>query len=302
MKRAFVLSLITLITLAPWLVIGVYAANAPDFSLAPNLTAEPGETITVPITVSNNPGFTTVGLVVTYDPAVLQIANVTAPEAAMPLSPQFLLATGQDTQWIRLVNPQTQDWSGDGVVANVTFNVSPTANPSTSNISLTFTSSPDGSPGNAVGAVFQDARVVSGSVIIVDSASGNGDVPTDSANTSTGMGQPIVAGNVNQNVSEPVAPPTVGDAISGALPPPVVIAEAEPPGVGVFIGVPHVRDEVGIPIVGVSVFGPVPQTGVQGLAGYVIAMIACLIGSFMLWAWLIRPMYKDRKNGKQISD
>ena len=106
----------------------VYASDGNlTFTADSNMTATRGETVKIPITVSNNSGFTAVGLIVTYNSNVLEITGVTAPIAAMPLSSQFALTTTPGTQWILLVNTNLVNWSGNGVVANITFNVKSTS-------------------------------------------------------------------------------------------------------------------------------------------------------------------------------
>jgi hypothetical protein len=141
------------------------SANAgPTFTINSNIPAVRGTTVTVPITVSNNPGFTAVGLVVSYNPDVLVIADVTAPVAAMPLNTQFTLTSNPGTQWVHLVNTGLVDWSGNGIVANISFHVIQTARLGTSPITITFTNTPDGTPGNSNSEILSDSTLISGSI------------------------------------------------------------------------------------------------------------------------------------------
>ena len=152
-----------------------------SFSIESIATARRGEAITVPIHVSNNPGFAVVGLVVTYNPNVLQITGVTAPVAAMPLNPHFELTASPGTQWISLMNTNTINWYGTGTVAYVTFNVLQGAGLGASSISLSFIPTPDGTPSNAAGVVLRNANLTSGFVNVVDvNGNGNGSDRNDS--------------------------------------------------------------------------------------------------------------------------
>lgn len=148
----------------------VYAADNLAFTVGSNVNATRGGIVTVPITVSNNPGFAATGLIVTYDPNVLEITGVATPVASMPLNSQFALTSTPGTQWIHLVNTNLVDWKGNGIVVNMTFNVKSTAPVGTSSVTLAFTGSPDGTPANANGDIINTAEIVSGSVNITASA------------------------------------------------------------------------------------------------------------------------------------
>ncbi|MCL1819848.1 MAG: cohesin domain-containing protein [Oscillospiraceae bacterium] len=169
-----------------------YAAPGwPTYTVGADVSAARGETVTVPISVSSNPGFTSVGFVVSYNPNVLEIANVTAEQAAMPLNPQFAYTTVPGTQWIHLINTNLVDWSGNGTVVNITFYVKEDAPDGLSRIFLDFTGTPDGTPANSNGDILSDARVISGSVdvsgdgaagkykVTYDLNGGSGVVPTE---------------------------------------------------------------------------------------------------------------------------
>jgi len=155
------------------------AAEELTFTAGSGIAAEKGGTVTVPITVSNNPGFFAAGLVVTYDPSILEITGVTAPVEAMPLNPHFALTSEPGTQWIHLVNTDITDWNGNGVVANITFNVNPAATGGVSAVTLGFTDAPDGTPGNAAGDLLTGAVLVSGSVNIPGGAIPFADIRED---------------------------------------------------------------------------------------------------------------------------
>jgi len=160
----------------------LYASNNLTFSIGEIGSIAQGETIIVPIIVSNNPGFTSVGLVMTYDPNVLEIIDVIAQSAAMPLNTQFALTSVAGTQWIHFVNTNLVDWNGNGVIANVVFKVKATATIGSSAISLAFTSTPDGTPANANGDTLKNSVNASGNAVTVTNSS-SGTTPTISENT-----------------------------------------------------------------------------------------------------------------------
>jgi hypothetical protein len=147
--------------------IQLHASNGLTFSVDSIENATQGETITIPIHVSNNPGFNAVGLVLTYNPSVFEITGVTAPIVAMPLNSQFALTSVPGTQWIHLVNTSIVNWNGSGIVANVTFNVRANAAIGSSNIGLAFTNTPDGTPVNAGGNLINNSATVSRSIDII---------------------------------------------------------------------------------------------------------------------------------------
>lgn len=152
----------------------LYAADGLTFSVGSISDAAGGETITAPLMVSNNPGFTAVGLLVMYDPSVLEITNVDAPVSSMPLNSQFTLTSIPGMQWIHLVNTDLVDWNGNGTIVNLRFNVNPTAAAGASAITLAFTNAPDGTPTNASGSILADALVFSGSIQIANTVDNTG--------------------------------------------------------------------------------------------------------------------------------
>jgi len=205
MTTVILIAVLYMITTVP-----LYASanEGPTFSVGSNVQATRGGTVTVPISVSNNPGFTVAGLVITYDPGVIQVTGVTAPVSEMPLNTQFALTTSQGTQWIPLLNSSLTDWNGSGTVVNITFSVSSTAALDTSNITIAFIGSPDGTPANADGDVLRGSTVVSGSVNVVDNGSSiintpppedndaeTGDDTSGGGGTGTGAGSGGSTGN-----------------------------------------------------------------------------------------------------------
>jgi hypothetical protein len=174
MKKSFAIVTALAFLFMAWTPKQLYASDGPTFSVGSTGAVTSGENITVPITVSNNPGFTTAGLVVSYDPNVLEITGVTAPVASMPLNPQFSLTSTPGTQWVHLINTDLADWNGNGTVANVTFNAKTNAANASSAVSLSFTNAPSGTPMNAAGATLAGSQTYSGSVNVASNNTGGG--------------------------------------------------------------------------------------------------------------------------------
>ena len=159
MKRILATALALIFILAAGAYVTAAASGTLTFSITSDIPTARGESVTIPINVSNNPGFVAVGLVLVYDPDVLEIAGVTAPVAAMPLNSQFELTSTPGNQWISLLNTDLVDWSGNGTVAYVTFFVKTDAPLGASIVTLGFTSMPEGSPANSDGVVIGSVRV-----------------------------------------------------------------------------------------------------------------------------------------------
>jgi len=172
MAVAITMAIVTIVALPPMRTLAASMPSGPAFAVVQYAVAEKGGVATVPIYVSNNPGFAAVGLSVAYDPAVLQITGVTAPVADMPLNAQFAMTALPGTQWVSLVNPNGMDWGGDGVVANLIFRVASDAPDGISHIGLSFTGMPDGTPGNANGDVLVNASAVSGGINVMAAYTG----------------------------------------------------------------------------------------------------------------------------------
>lgn|GEM_PF-1299804 len=146
----------------------VYAYDELTFSAGSANAVTGGGTVTVPIMVNNNPGFTAVGLAVTYDPNVLEITDVVSLATQMPLNAQFALTAVPGTQWIHMVNTSLSDWGGNGPLVNITFNVRGDAPLGVSVIGLGFTNAPSGTPGTSNGVILSGAVTVSGSVTVIE--------------------------------------------------------------------------------------------------------------------------------------
>ena len=247
--------------------ISLQAAN-PTFSINTNIPAPQDGSVTVPIVVSNNPGFAAAGLALTYDPNVLTITGVNAPVPNMPLNQQFQLTTTPGTQWISLAS--LNDFTGNGVVANVTFNVNPNVVAGTSNIGLNFTGTPDGVPvnssGHAIGGV-----AVGGNVSIQSAAAGFNPNP---------FFPPPPAGEPWPQTPLPPAPnPGPDNSFIGNPYNPVFAANPNPS-----------NPSFNSPVANVAAFGSVPQTGLPGISWAVVGLCVSLVIFassllFALWLW-----------------
>ncbi|MCL2189456.1 MAG: cohesin domain-containing protein [Defluviitaleaceae bacterium] len=180
------------------------------FAVGTGLSAVRGSTITVPINVSNNPGFVAVGMVVTYNPAVLQLTNVTAPITAMPLNAQFSLSATAGTQWIPLINTGLVNWHGNGTVANLTFTVRANAPLGNSTVGLSFTASPNGTPSNAAGQIIHTAKTASAGISITATATTQpAPTTTPQATQDPNVGQDVAPQNEPQDNVRPSVLPDI---------------------------------------------------------------------------------------------
>ena len=273
--------------LAAWIPIQANASTGGDltFAVGSYVEAARGGTVTVPITVSNNPGFSAVGLVITYDSNVLVITGVSALVSAMPLNSQFALTTNPGTQWIRFANTNNTDWSGNGVIANITFNVNQNATDGPSFIGLSFIGAPDGTPSSTGGSAISDVVMFSGSVDI----SGPPQPTPQPSPTPTQQPAPAPSPQPtpqtqSQQSTQPQSPPS-------PTPQPRPIEEGTagasntPSGAGSLAITPPPDDaEPG--------FGPVPQTSVPDLAWLAALLCASLVISAALWLNILRRKYK----------
>jgi hypothetical protein len=135
-----------------------------------NVIGVVGKTVEVPITVTNNTGITAATLSVTYDRAKLQLTAATSPNADLPLD--GFLATTSGAQPLLLFNGET-DYSGNGTVVTLTFNVLDDAELGNTAIGLSFANG--GEPVNANFASLPNPQTISGSVTIINVVYGDVD-------------------------------------------------------------------------------------------------------------------------------
>ena len=264
MKKIIIVAMLAALLLAAWVPGAASASSgAPVFTIASNNSATQGGSITIPITVSGNTGFAAVNLVVSYDPDVLEITGVTSAASGMPLNSYFALTSSPGTQWISLVNTSSTNWTGNGTVANVYFNVKHTATPGMSAIALSFTYSPDGRPATSGATVLWGASTISGGVNILAADNGGfiGNVPE---NPGSG-GNPVVSGA------------TTGSTPDGSSRAPAAGSASN-----------DTTSSAGAP----QSFGQPPQTGVPNIFLLALAAAACLIVTAVSWG---RVLYIKRK-------
>jgi len=326
MKRICVIATLLVFLSATFAPMQVYASDI-EFSIGgANVPIARGTTVTFPIVVRGNPGFTFVGLVVNYNPNVFQVTGVTAPVAAMPLNQQFQLSTTPGTQWVSLISANLSDWTGNGTVAYITFNVRADAPLGPSALTLGFTSSPDGTPVNAVGEVLGEvtgtATTSGGSVSVYPSVPVATPTPSPSPSPSPTPTPGQGGGTGNSNIQ--YAPYAPGDAIYADSPPgdgpdnpndsdnSDDTDDSDDPSdatVGDFIGNPFIPDddfgdyflnETDNPDTGNTSntdFGSVPQTGIPGVFGMAVIMFLGIVTTAAMWTYVYRRRHGSVGNG-----
>jgi hypothetical protein len=303
--------------------VSLHAAGGFTFSLG-SAEATPGETVTIPISVENNLGFAAVGLVVTYDPAALEIVRVTDIVPDMALNSQFALTTIPGVQWIHLVNTQLSDWRGDGTVAYITFNVQLAASVGSSTIRLTFTETPDGTPINANGNTLKGTVRTLGTTVNIKDASpapnllsNPSPAPTPRVTSSAANPTPTTGATASAPaVSAPEPSDVTGSSITLAddydLENPQLLSDTYEPEIvpffedvnqNAFIGAQYNVEETSpepavAGVYNVANFGRVPQTGIRGIAFFAAASCVLFLTACVMGIWLLRNGHTRRNNGK----
>ena len=104
-----------------------------------NVSASAGQTVTVPVSIVNNPGLLGIGLKVTYDDSALTLkkgATGSAVSEVLTFTPPKNLVSGCKFGWDGL--EISQDQTKDGQVLLLTFEVKPNASAKTYPISITY--------------------------------------------------------------------------------------------------------------------------------------------------------------------
>ncbi|MCL2279548.1 MAG: cohesin domain-containing protein, partial [Oscillospiraceae bacterium] len=157
--------------------------GGPTFSVGSGVSGRPGDTVTVPIIVTDNPatGFAGVGLRVSFDDNLLKLVDARNLIAELPFNPPHFVPRndGNSPQWISLVDRSgPADWTlPSGTIVNLYFRISDTATPGPAPISLDWTRFPDGEPATASGSVYTQARLVPANLnvtALTDPPPGNG--------------------------------------------------------------------------------------------------------------------------------
>lgn len=227
-------------------------------------------------------------MVVTYDTNVLEITNVTAAVAEMPLNAHSALTSNPGIQRVHLVDMNLSDWSGTGVIVNLTFNVRSDAPIGTSTIGLSFSGSPDGTPANREGTLLTGSAAFSGSVHVFA-----GDYHDSDGGDNDGSGSGYGGGSQAQaQTQQQQQPPDDGSFIGstyiedGASP----AGAAEGSGSGVSGSAQQVPTD----------FGRVPQTGVPDIRGLFVTMLVSFLATSSLCVYQVRRILHKRKQIARI--
>ena len=156
MKRF--LSLLIVVVLAVTCIASAATAAAPVVSVS-SATAAPGETVTLNVSLSNNPGFATYRMGITYDESALQLQSIDAGALSVGV-----FVPNVNNGMVSFVN--VSDITGDGVLFTVTFKVIATA-ATTANVGINMDVS---NLGNA--AADRLSFSVSGNVVNIYSCAG----------------------------------------------------------------------------------------------------------------------------------
>ena len=132
--------ILTLVVLTVMLVPAqsVAAAAAPTISLE-SLQAHTGESVQMHLTLQGNPGIVATSVHVQYDPAVLQLTDVQNGEVFPSSASTFgndLSATPYTVLWLDALS--SQNYTANGVLATLTFQVLPGAKTGASILTVTY--------------------------------------------------------------------------------------------------------------------------------------------------------------------
>ena len=111
------LILITLCTLT------ASAASAPNIILS-NVAANPGDTVTIDISISNNPGIMVMSFCITYDNDALEYKGYTKGYLT-----NYTLKNHSDEGHIAFLNDESSDKDNDGIIISVKFKIKEDATP-----------------------------------------------------------------------------------------------------------------------------------------------------------------------------
>ena len=167
-------------------------------------TAETTRTVDVAIRVSNNNptnAFAGVGFDVGFDPDTLNIVDVSSHVSELPLTLDFQRDIDPGRQRISLMRSGARglpvDWSGNGLLVTMTFEVLQNAEIGPSTITITFSSDPNGIPSNASGRLITAAQTQYGSVLVSDGYDPGGTRPLN-VNLHGGTGGPTFPATIPQ--------------------------------------------------------------------------------------------------------
>ena len=101
---------------------GAFATGTPTVSLG-EVRATPGSTITVPVTISSNPGLASMKLLITYDASVLTCVDAEIAPAFKDISGAVSVVTPEKNPAILLWVSPNGETKTNGTFATLTFTV-----------------------------------------------------------------------------------------------------------------------------------------------------------------------------------
>ena len=115
-----------------------FSASSPNTTeiAIGSASGEPGDTKTIPITISNNPGFSTFDFILTYDVGKLEPLNVTQGNIWPSNFVSNLNAGTANNKYIRIIGASANNSSADGTILNITFKIKDDAELGAANVSL----------------------------------------------------------------------------------------------------------------------------------------------------------------------
>ncbi|MFH0792552.1 MAG: cohesin domain-containing protein, partial [bacterium] len=124
-----------------------------------------GQTVTVPVNLSDGASVAGSNFTLTYDSNVLQNASITGGALLSGHSALSNVPTAGELRGLIYANPTAAFNSGAGTMANLSFTISPNANPGSTN--LTFT---EGVLADNTGAVLAGTTTTGGAITVTGSS------------------------------------------------------------------------------------------------------------------------------------
>jgi len=307
MKKVLITALVLILLSSVYIPMLATSTPAPlVFSAGREVEAPRGREVMVPISVSGNGwhnvrrspsdigtlranGFAAVTLKVWADSDVMSLSRVEAVRPRQLAYDEAInqIIPGEEWQWISLVTSGRPDnWSENGEVARLFFDVKSDAPLGRSNVTIGFTADPEpnGWPAalveNTGPRLLADTAVdISHGNVIVVASSGSGESPPPNGGgspTPPGGGSPAPPGGGSPTPPGGGSPaPTGGGSPTpprGGSPTPPGGGSPTPPGGG-----SPTPPGAGGGNSGYDGFGNVPQTGVPSISGTVIVMWASIL-------------------------
>jgi len=112
--------------------------NTTELSLG-STTGSPGDTVTIPLRIFNNPGFSTYNFIITYDTETLEPLSVMQGNSGLSHYVANLKAGTISNRYIRVVGASGSNCSVDGTILEVTFKIKDSAELGATSVSLEVT-------------------------------------------------------------------------------------------------------------------------------------------------------------------